>query len=143
MSRTLAFKDGDWDILPNGQPRMISDVSKAGQDVVHALSHPYQADTNFGFEFISADVPVLEQAAAKGILRRDITAAIGRLRRAQRNVPGLTDTEAISGIKSLVIERDGTGLLYSLTFGVGRLRRQDVTKAFIITNRHRNADRDR
>lgn len=141
MSKTFAFKDGDWDMQANGQPRMIADVSKAGQDVVHTLSQPYDPSQDLGFEFLDTDVQVLEGGAGKGILRRDITAAIARLRRKQTTVPGLTDSETITGIKNITIKDDGRGLLYRLRFLVGRLTRQQVDEAFIISNRHRDATR--
>ena len=144
MSKTFAFQDGDWVIEANGQPKMIDGISKGGQDLVHALSHPYEAEEDYGFEWLSSTVPVLEAGASVGILKRDVQACVSRLRRTQRSLgSALDDTETITGIKRIEVTPENSGLLYQVQVSTGKIDRDEIRQAFIITNRHRYAERDR
>lgn len=141
---TLRMKDGDWVIGPDGQPEMVESVSKVGQDLVHALSHPYDSSADYGFDFLSdQNSRTVERLGAAGIVKHDVTTCVARLRRAQRRQAVLEDTEKITGIKQVTARLDGLSVIYAVKVGVGELRRTDVEKAMIITNRHRYSDRDR
>ena len=147
MSQTLAMKDGDWVIEANGQPKMIEGFSKVGQDVIHALQHPYDARQDYGNEMFSYGVLVIERAAVPGLVRREVTAAISRLRATQRKLPTgqLPNTERITGVKQVVVDTDSftLGVSYMVRVAVAERQLSEVRKAFVITNRHLYPDKER
>lgn len=138
MSKTFAFQDGDWVIQPNGQPLMVDGLSKVGLDIVHALSHPYDAESDYGFEFLSQTQRAFSSGNIAGILRRDVSATVSRLQRMQTRLgSALTDTEKITGIGQLVVEEAQGGVVYALSVQVGRLRREEISKVFQVSTRNR------
>jgi len=147
MSKTFAMKDGDWVIEANGQPKMIEGFSKVGQDVIHALQHPYDARHDYGNEMFNYGVLVLERAAIPGLVRREVGAAIGRLRASQRKLPAgqLPDTERILGVKQIVVDTSSfnLGVSYMVRVSVAEKSVDEVRKAFVITNRHLYPDKER
>jgi len=116
---------------------MCRGLDKGAQDVVHVLSHPYDPEDDYGFEFLTSGPLVIETLAAPGLLRRDVGAAISRLRRSQDALQfALDDTEKVSSVRRVIVEQQGSGLMYRVDLVMGRVDPVEVAKAFIITNQH-------
>ena len=139
MSKTFAMVNGDVVIMANGQAMMVEGYDKIQQDINHALSHPYDAETDFGNELLSSPVTIVERAAIPGYVQRHVSNALSRLRRFQSFIPRkyLPDNEKIDRVKSVTTTPIGNlGVAYLATVSVVSRSDDDVRSVFRIQNSH-------
>lgn len=114
MSKTLAFQNGDFLVLPNGQLLSIDETDKAEQDLDMALTTRYDSERDLGSKLYDmvedpgALPPGLEQAA----IADEVSQVVDRLRAAQERDDFLDEHEALGDITSLRVTTNAQGGIY-------------------------------
>lgn len=117
MSKTIAMKDGDFFVAPNGQLLEVEGELKADQDFAEALLQPYDERDDTGNELNDLSTTNLGPFAASlnGIVAEKIREAVARLQKAQSRDPAVSVEEKIVGIGRLIVkngERPGDYYYY-------------------------------
>jgi len=132
------MQDGMLVMQENGQPKMAADLTAAYMDIVHTLNHPYDEDLDYGFGLMSGDkVQVIERASIPGMVGREVSLAIGRLRKHQRRLGSqLSDKQRVTGVRRTSVTPLGLGARFSTVISIADRTAKDVSAVTLVTNNH-------
>lgn len=139
MSRTFAVTDGSAVLEANGQPQVIEGYDKIQQDINDILLTPYDADRDYGCELFTGGIILAERAAIPGLVVRDVTTAINRLRRIQSQLPRehLPASEKVNKVNGISVNQpDALSVVFLLSVLVMDRTQEEVKKVFKISNKH-------
>lgn len=139
MSRTFAVRDGSIIMESNGQPQIIEGYDKVQQDINDILLTPYDSDRDYGCELFTGGIILAERAAIPGLVVRDVTTAINRLRRMQSQLPReyLPAGEKINKVNGVSVSQpDALSVVFLLSVLVMDRTQEELKKTFKISNKH-------
>ncbi len=139
MSKTFAVVNGSVVMGADGQPETIEGYDKINQDINDVLLTPFNADRNYGNELLSDSVILAERSAIPGLVQRDVTAAIGRLKTYQGQLAReqLPPSEKIDRLKAVNVTSLGNlGVAFLAVVAVVSRTSAEVRKVFRISNSH-------
>lgn len=139
MSSTFAVSNGSVIMKANGQPQTLEGYDKIQQDINDILLTPFDPNRNYGNELLGNGVIVSERAAIPGLVQRDISAAIGRLRSYQTQLASdqLPDDEKINKLETITTAAVGSlGIGFLATISVVDVTQEMMQKVFNISNEH-------
>lgn len=121
-----------------GRPEIVEGFNKAGQDVLHVLSSPYDPTTGFGNKAYSESVFYVEASRVNALFSSDISNAISSLQRRQRLLASdqLPKSEKIAKMKHVQVSLFPGGVDYTVDVLVVEASALTLHTALRVDNSH-------
>lgn len=114
MSKTIGVRNGDWDFDGYGRMVQVQDSDKTSQDLAEMIISDYDPTRDYGTRLAPGYVP---PTAAEGVISMELSQGVARLQRLQQQDVASTESERISAITLLEVQRvanDPTSYNYAL-----------------------------